>query len=826
MRQVMKRTFGLQTSGFVCAGLLAACAGDTEAEKPDFGSGGSRGGSVSAGGSGAAGNGGAGAAAATGGVGATGGTSSGGGGSTSGGSSAGGSGAVSAGGASGNAGSSGSGGMAGAGAGGTGSFDVLCPVTFSYTPPGGQALGSVSVGAEWNDFDPVAQPLTGPDSNGAYTRTFDLPPGVHAYKLVLNGTDWIFDPAQGYRKYVDGTENSAVRVADCSRPSLEVATFGADASGDFSTEVTFVPAVDGTPLDASNVSATLRTDTGSSAIAGSAIGVNDSKISLDLSGLAKGKYTIELTARDTDGTESHLLRMPFWIEDEPFDWDGALIYMVMTDRFVNGEPNNDNGPTSGVQDSRGDWYGGDFEGLRQRIADGTLDELGVRAIWLTPWQTNPSGAYLAADNFHNVTGYHGYWPTKAREVDPRFGGEAALKALVAEAHTHGIRILMDYVVNHVHESHEYFTQHPDWFRTGCVCGTPGCDWTADRLECLFTPYLPDVNWTVFEAGEQLGDDAVWWLDEFHLDGMRVDAVKHVEDAAMFNLATRVEDELETVGTHYFMMGETAMGWGDCSVDCNAEQYDTISRYIGDFALDGQKDFVLYHAVPYRVFAYGDKGMLHADFWTQTSQDQYPAGSIMTPFVGSHDSQRFVTLATYRGQSPQFDRGIAFNQWDNLPGPPQDAEPYQRLQLALSWVLGLPGAPLLYAGDEYGEWGGSDPGNRAMWRAPNTLSSDELATLNLVRSVGKARQELVALQTGAYSSLGATEDQLAYARTTNQGDIAIVVLSRTATTMDVTVPPSISNGTMLRDRVSGQTFSVTGGQVSVPLSAWGAAVLAP
>jgi hypothetical protein len=98
------------------------------------------------------------------------------------------------------------------------------------------------------------------------------------------------------------------------------------------------------------------------------------------------------------------------------------------------------------------------------------------------------------------------------------------------------------------------------------------------------------------------------------------------------------------------MGETAMGWADCGLDCNAENYGTISRYIGPFALDGQFDFVLYHGVSYNVFAHDIFGMLHADYWTQQSQTQFPAGSIMTPFIGSHDSPRFVTLATYRGQT--------------------------------------------------------------------------------------------------------------------------------------------------------------------------------
>ena len=90
---------------------------------------------------------------------------------------------------------------------------------------------------------------------------------------------------------------------------------------------------------------------------------------LAVSSLAKGKYTIRVTAADNAGRESEALRLVFWIEDEPYDWDGALVYMVMTDRYRDGDPGNNGGPTPPA-DPRGDWQGGDFEGLRQKIADG------------------------------------------------------------------------------------------------------------------------------------------------------------------------------------------------------------------------------------------------------------------------------------------------------------------------------------------------------------------------------------------------------------------------------------------------------------------------
>ena len=520
-------------------------------------------------------------------------------------------------------------------------------------------------------------------------------------------------------------------------------------------------------------------------------------------------------------------RLLFWVESEPFDWRGATIYMAMVDRFANGDRASDARPTSGV-DSRADYQGGDFQGLTARIADGTLDRLGVRALWLAPVNRNPDGAFLAANGVNRVMGYHGYWPIRAREVEPRLGGEAALRALIAEAHRHGIRVLQDFVVNHVHREHEYFRAHPDWFRTGCVCGTNNCDWTGRRLDCLFTDYLPDVNWSVAAAAEQFADDAAFWIDRFDFDGLRVDAVKHVEDISVLNLRATLHERFEATGLRVFLTGETAMGWQDCGVDCNRGEYDTITRYMGERGLDGQADFVLYHAVPYRVFSSDARGMIHADFWTQQSQRQYPRDAVMTPYVGSHDTARFTTLATYRGQGPGLDPGIPNNQWDNIAQAPRVADAYARHRLAMSWVLTIPGAPLVYYGDEYGDWGGADPNNRRLWRDASMLTAEETAMLTHVRAVGSARRSLTALQRGEYISIGATEETLVFARR-DGANVAIVGLSKapTARTMDISVGAAgLTDGTVLRDRLSDQRVTVTGGSIRFELPSWSAAIFAP
>jgi glycosidase len=728
-----------------------------------------------------------------------------------------------------------------AGKGGTGGTEAgtpgQCPVTFQYKPSG--AVTSVAVAGEWQGFDLASAPkMAGPDSTGTYSATIKLNPGLQAYKLVVNGTDWQLDPGQGRRKYVGGVENSAMKVHDCLLPSLSVATSNTTrpsaGSGTYAATLTFQDGVEGSGVDTAGTTAKVVHDGTTTDLLGTQLSVAASgDVTLNLSGLVDGKYRVVVQTKSKNGKVSEPLRLVFWIEAEAFSWKDAIVYMALTDRYRDGDPSN-NAPATPGADPRGDWKGGDLQGLRQSIADGTLDKLGVRAIWITPFQTNPAAAFLAADGVHKVTGYHGYWPIKGREVDSRLGGATALKDMVIEAHKHGIRILQDYVINHVHSEHEYVAAHPDWFRTGCVCGTANCDWTAHALDCMFTSYMPDINHTVPEANAQFVDDAVYWLDDYDLDGLRVDAVKHVEEVATRNLAAEVRETFEPAGTDYFLMGETAMGWADCACDqtCNDGNYGTISKYVGEFGLDGQFDFVLYHGVSKATFAYGDRGMIHADYWTDCSQTKF-GSAIMTPYVGSHDTSRFATYADYRGQDTAHDRAIADNQWDNTAVAPGDPEPYARARTAFGWALTLPGAPLLYYGDEYGQWGGSDPNNRLMWRDEAAMSADELATLTYLRRVGTARKNVPAIRRGQYVKLlnVSTEDTLVSGRKIPGGGSAVVALTRS--TAPVTVDAEVATnlglaaGTVLHDAMGGPDQTVgANGHIGVQVPSRGLVILTP
>ncbi|KYG10446.1 glycosyl hydrolase, partial [Sorangium cellulosum] len=712
------------------------------------------------------------------------------------------------------------------------------PTSFAFNAPPGAT--DVRVPGEWNGFDLGTAPeLREGGAQGQLVATVDLPPGLHAYKITYRyGGElaWVLDPAEGRRKYVDGIENSAVKVPDCRLPALSVASSqvarAAAGEGAFEARLAYRDGIEGAGPDADAFEAMLQDQDGDARpLAAQEISVDErGDVRIDVRGLDDGKYRITLRGATRSGRVGEPLRLVFWVEAEPFSWEDALIYMVVTDRYRDGDPAL-NAPATLGADPRGDWAGGDLEGLRRSIEDGTLDALGVRAIWLTPFQENPAGAYPASDGVHQVTGYHGYWPIKAREVDPRLGGAEALRALVAEAHRHGIRVLQDFVVNHVHEAHEYVASHPGWFRTGCVCGTDGCDWTSHALDCMFAGYLPDVNHTVPEANAAFVADAVYWLDEFDLDGLRVDAVKHVEEIATRNLAAEVREAFEPAGTRYFLMGETAMGWNDCAPPCNDENYGTIAKYIGPQGLDGQFDFVLYHGVSYRTFAWGDRGMLHAAYWVEDGQNRWPEGAIMTPYIGSHDTARFATLADYRGQDAAHGRDVPTRQWSDTAEAPASSDVYARVRLAMAWLLGLPGAPLLYYGDEYGEWGGVDPNNRSLWRAEDELTPDERETLDFVRQLGAARQGVPALRRGAYVNLTATEDTLVFGRRLAGGRSAVVALTRAATAQRISVEVAdalgLPAGAALTDALGGgaETVSATG-MLSMTIPPGGAVILAP
>ena len=643
-------------------------------------------------------------------------------------------------------------------------------MTLTYTG----SASSVQLIGEWDWSTPLEMNLT----NGVWTVDLDVPEGLYCYKFVVDGT-YIFDPTNPERVYCDDIENSLLRVDDHLRPH-----YSANIVGD-ELHVVYHAGSSGASHDGTPA-----------ALSGATWDAVSSTWALDLTQLEDGKHSLLIDGFDVEGNPAYDLLVPFWRGPHAsFVWEDALIYMIMTDRFVNANLSNDGVATGAAQGA--DWQGGDFAGVTEKIESGYFADLGVNALWLTPFNTAANGTGKAADGVHDVAAFHGYWPTEARGVEPRLGTPDELHAMVDAAHDAGMRVMMDFVVNHVHEDHEYFEAHPEWFNTGCICGQANCDWTEHRLDCQFTAYMPDVNWKNRNASEQFIADALWWMETFDLDGARIDAVKHVENLAVSNLVAQINERFETVGTDVYLKGETAMGWSGHSLEANQAQYDAINAYMGPEGLDGQADFVLYHAVVDNVFVSGNENYQHLDYWTNRSQDQYTAGSLMVPYVGSHDVSRLTSRA-------DTGTGDAYNQWaeDGLPGQPGDVSAYHAALQAYGWLLTTPGAPLLYYGDEYGEYGGADPDNRHMYRNESMWSDHEAALFENISALGQLRLDSVALRQGEYSTRLAMTNLLAYNMTHDEQSMTVVLNRGGPTQMDGfdandTVrfgPGSMANGT--------------------------------
>jgi glycosidase len=216
-------------------------------------------------------------------------------------------------------------------------------------------------------------------------------------------------------------------------------------------------------------------------------------------------------------------------------------------------------------------------------------------------------------------------------------------------------------------------------------------------------------------------------------------------------------------------------------------------------------------------------MLHLDYWTQQSLAHYPSTAVMTPFVGSHDSERLISLATYGSGS-----ALVHHKWvdEGLPSAPASDEPYDRAAIALAWTLTVPGAPLLYYGDEYGEHGGADPDNRHMWVAPSERTARQNRLHDRVSRVGRLRSELPALRRGSYAPLTTTEDVLSFARIAGN-DYAIVVINKSGSprTLNITAPFADA---VLFDRMdpAGRTIGLAGGAMSIEMPARSVSILTP
>lgn len=473
-----------------------------------------------------------------------------------------------------------------------------------------------------------------------------------------------------------------------------------------------------------------------------------------------------------------------------FSWYDGILYSLMIDRFANGDKSNDN-PI--VQDSllpKANYNGGDLSGLIQKLQEGYFDSLGINTLWISPVYDNPNKAYREYPKPHRwFSGYHGYWPISSTEVDEHFGSLNDLKALIKIAHKHGIKVLLDFVSNHVHKEHPFFNEHRDWFgKLELPDGRLNLRlWDEQRLTTWFEPYLPSFDYVHSEeALDTMTSNAVWWLRETGADGFRHDAVKHVPYVFWRELTRKLKKEFPD--KIIYQVGET---FGN---------YDLVSSYVNNGQLSAQFNFNLYNIAQ---AAFIDTTVSFEELLKELHKTEYVYGPLhlMSNIMDSHDKNRYIAYAD--GDLQLWQWSAVEEGWNN---PPKVDNPssYKKAELYYAYMFGIPGLPVIYYGSEFGMSGASDPDNRRPMRFGDQLNNYEKEMLMDVRKIVKLRKNHTALRHGDFNCLIADENVLAFVRSDfNERILVVINNSKFPQGVDIKLP-AVYEANKLIDLISGKT----------------------
>ena len=631
----------------------------------------------------------------------------------------------------------------------------------------------------------------------------ELGEGEYPYLWTYDG-DVEDPPDDTFTMWVGDVEYRALAVGDCRKPALSLVEANI-VDGALAVTLQFQSATDGPALDPESV-VVQAAGAAMDVVADAQTGV----ISVSSTLGEFGKYTLTASAADAGGNVvEHDVWLPLWHEPTPRDWRDATMYLVFTDRFRDTDGSGAETP-DGVESIAG-FQGGDFAGVTAAIEEGYFDEMGVTALWLSPIYENPDQGFVGADGVHQYTGYHGYWPVDPFAAESRLGGDDALRELVAAAHARGIRVVLDVVLNHVHESHPY-CENDGWCASTCVCGTEGCGYDEKPRICQFAPYLPDLDYRNHELTRRVSEDVLELVRKFDIDALRIDAAKHMDRVITRRLRLELQAIEDAGGAPFWLIGETF------SFDRGE-----IMQFVNDSELHGQFDFPLFGAIR-GTFAQGGS-FRDLEGAAAASQREYgPHYSLMSPFLGNHDVERFATLWAGNNQGPfgnspdlMAEGGADVTQWDLI----------NRMSQAFLFVLTQPGVPLVYYGDEVGLAGSGDPDNRRFMPDVGALNANQTELLARVQQIGQLRQEIAALRRGGRKELWLDDDFYVYVRDAGD-DIAIIAMNKgSERTAEVQIPSALGvQGATFVSRNSDRSYRVIDGVMNITLDPWEYVVLTP
>lgn len=446
-----------------------------------------------------------------------------------------------------------------------------------------------------------------------------------------------------------------------------------------------------------------------------------------------------------------------------FDDHAQILYSLMIDRFYNGNKKNDWKMNSPEVLDIVDYQGGDIKGIEKKIKEGFFEELGITTIWISPITQNPWDAwgmypfpngnkYDSTKTYTKFSGYHGYWPIFATEVEKRFTTEQELHDMLATAHEHGMNVILDYVANHMHINSPTLQAHPDWHTDSILPdGRRNFElWDEARLTTWFDVHIPTLDLERPEVCSPMTDSALVWLDKFAFDGFRHDACKHIPLNYWRELGAKMKQRYPN--RHIWMIGET---YGDPAL---------IGSYVKTGMLNAQFDFNIYHTA-IDVLGKPEQSLTRINNTILESLAAYGSHHTMGNISGNHDKCRFISLA---GGAVRWDENDKAAGWTREIGVTADGdkakeeEAYKRALLLELINFTIPGVPCVYQGDEYGEAGANDPDNRHMMKF-DRLTPEQEKFREAVKLFSQLRRNYMSLIYGEYVPVEVTDTKLVYDR---------------------------------------------------------------
>lgn len=369
------------------------------------------------------------------------------------------------------------------------------------------------------------------------------------YKLNATVTAEVMNKSFNYNE--NNVVKFNVKQADTDTQKLEVASASIDVSSlGGSSEMPIEP-----ELQAVTISAT--TDT--------ALGIKTLPITVtDQYG---NKFSTTVDVEITDRVKKN---------ENDFDWDEAVVYFMMTDRFFDGnESNNTASGTDTYGDNPGLYHGGDFAGVTAKLD--YLQDLGVNTIWLTPIVKNIAGVTVTDEGKEDVpynAAYHGYWASDFTKLNPTMGTTEEFKTMISEAHKRGMRIMVDIVVNHAGYGTE--STFADMLRDKSVSEGDIKSWQSG---------LPDFATENADVRAKLVEWQTSWMRNYGVDYFRVDTVKHVDSttwAALKNSTTEVNPSFKMIGEYYgagYASNGSTLGSGQMDADLDFDFNDQATSFV-------------------------------------------------------------------------------------------------------------------------------------------------------------------------------------------------------------------------------------------------------